>query len=250
MDLDGPASTGKGLSARWIARALDDSLRRLQTDARVDLYMPHGWDPAVPLDETLDAFDRAVRAGKVRVAGCSNFSGAQLEASLERRRRSRAAAPGSSSTRSSTASSPGVSPRPTSSRPPRARASPCWRESPLAGRPAHGQVRRGSGARPARGMRGRRLPACPAAEAGAAAVVTVLRRAAALEGATTPAQAALGLDHGQARSSRVRRRRRVCTPAQLGEWRWRRGRCRTVERLCWTAPRRFWRAAGDLGLWS
>jgi aryl-alcohol dehydrogenase-like predicted oxidoreductase len=74
------AATG-GLSARWIARALDDSLRRLRTD-RVDLYMAHGWDPETALDETLDALGRAVRAGKVRAAGCSNFSGAQLESAL------------------------------------------------------------------------------------------------------------------------------------------------------------------------
>jgi aryl-alcohol dehydrogenase-like predicted oxidoreductase len=70
-----------GLSARWIARALDDSLRRLGTD-RVDLYMPHGWDDRVPLDETLEALDRAVRAGKVRALGCSNFTGPQLALSL------------------------------------------------------------------------------------------------------------------------------------------------------------------------
>ncbi|MFI5350836.1 MAG: aldo/keto reductase [Elusimicrobiota bacterium] len=77
----GEAGSG-GLSARWIARALDDSLRRLRTD-RVELYMPHGWDPEIPLEETLEALDRAVRAGKVRVLGCSNFSGAQLDASLK-----------------------------------------------------------------------------------------------------------------------------------------------------------------------
>jgi aryl-alcohol dehydrogenase-like predicted oxidoreductase len=79
MRPDDPASGG--LSARWIARALEDSLRRLKTD-RVDLYMPHGWDPAVPLEETLEALDRAVRAGKVRVLGCSNFSGDQLASAL------------------------------------------------------------------------------------------------------------------------------------------------------------------------
>jgi aryl-alcohol dehydrogenase-like predicted oxidoreductase len=77
---DDPASGG--LSARWIARALDGSLRRLKTD-RVDLYMPHGWDPDVPLDETLEALDRAVRAGKIRALGCSNFSGEQLAQSLK-----------------------------------------------------------------------------------------------------------------------------------------------------------------------
>ena len=79
MRPDDPST--EGLSARWIARALDDSLRRLGTD-RVDLYMPHGWDPGVPLEETLAALDRAVRAGKVRALGCSNFSGVQLGEAL------------------------------------------------------------------------------------------------------------------------------------------------------------------------
>lgn len=75
MDLGDP-STG-GLSARWIKKALDASLKRLKTD-HVDLYMPHGWDPEVPLEETLKALEAAVKAGKVRVLGCSNFSGEQL----------------------------------------------------------------------------------------------------------------------------------------------------------------------------
>lgn len=75
MDPDDP-STG-GLSARWIKRALEASLKRLKTD-HVDLYMPHGWDFEVPLEETLGALEAAVKAGKVRVLGCSNFSGEQL----------------------------------------------------------------------------------------------------------------------------------------------------------------------------
>jgi len=76
MDLADP-KTG-GLSARWIAKALDGSLKRLKTDY-VDLYMPHGWDFEVPLEESLGAFEKAVKAGKVRVLGCSNFSGEQFE---------------------------------------------------------------------------------------------------------------------------------------------------------------------------
>lgn len=76
----GDPSSG-GLSRRHVAEGLDDSLRRLGTDY-VDLYMPHGWDPAVPLEETLEALDRAVRAGKVRALGCSNFSGDRLQAAL------------------------------------------------------------------------------------------------------------------------------------------------------------------------
>lgn len=70
-----------GLSARRIKEALEESLRRLKTDY-VDLYMPHGWDPEVPLEETLRALDDARRAGKVRAIGCSNFSGERLSSAL------------------------------------------------------------------------------------------------------------------------------------------------------------------------
>lgn len=73
---EGDPSTG-GLSARWIKKALDASLKRLKTD-HVDLYMPHGWDREVPLEESLRALEAAAEAGKVRVLGCSNFSGEQL----------------------------------------------------------------------------------------------------------------------------------------------------------------------------
>ncbi|MFI5348020.1 MAG: aldo/keto reductase [Elusimicrobiota bacterium] len=76
----GDPSSG-GLSARHIAEGLDDSLRRLQTDY-VDLYMPHNWDARVPIEETLEALQRAVSAGKVRILGCSNFSGAQVKQCL------------------------------------------------------------------------------------------------------------------------------------------------------------------------
>lgn len=74
----GDASTG-GLSARWITKALEGSLKRLKTDW-LDLYMPHGWDVEVPLEESLGAFEKAAKAGKVRVLGCSNFSGEQFAA--------------------------------------------------------------------------------------------------------------------------------------------------------------------------
>ncbi len=67
----GDPSTG-GLSRKRITKALNDTLRRLGTDY-VDLYMPHAVDRGVPWDETLEAFDRAVTAGKVRVLGCANF---------------------------------------------------------------------------------------------------------------------------------------------------------------------------------
>ncbi len=62
-----------GASAAYVARACDDSLRRLGTD-RIDLYQVHFPDEKTPLEETLGALDALVRAGKVREIGCSNFS--------------------------------------------------------------------------------------------------------------------------------------------------------------------------------
>jgi aryl-alcohol dehydrogenase-like predicted oxidoreductase len=67
-----------GASARWVAEAVEGSLRRLGTD-RIDLYQQHGPDPNVPIDETLGALDRLVRDGKVREIGNSNFSGQQID---------------------------------------------------------------------------------------------------------------------------------------------------------------------------
>jgi aryl-alcohol dehydrogenase-like predicted oxidoreductase len=71
-----------GLSAANIAAAVEDSLRRLRTD-RIDLYYAHRDDPDVAQEETLDAFDALVRAGKVRALGASNFSAARLRSALE-----------------------------------------------------------------------------------------------------------------------------------------------------------------------
>src|SRR6266480_5817833 len=71
------APNGSGLSARHLARALDDSLRRLGLDA-VDLYQAHAFDPWTPLEETLRTLDGFVRAGKARYYGLSNFTGWQL----------------------------------------------------------------------------------------------------------------------------------------------------------------------------
>jgi aryl-alcohol dehydrogenase-like predicted oxidoreductase len=68
-----------GASAAYIARACDDSLRRLGTD-RIDLYQLHFPDEATPLEETLGALNDLVRAGKVREIGCSNFSVEMLNA--------------------------------------------------------------------------------------------------------------------------------------------------------------------------
>jgi aryl-alcohol dehydrogenase-like predicted oxidoreductase len=71
-----------GLSAANIAAAVEGSLKRLQTDY-IDLYQSHQDDAAAPLDETLEAFDRLVKAGKVRAVGASNFSVERLKASLD-----------------------------------------------------------------------------------------------------------------------------------------------------------------------
>ncbi|MFE3838398.1 aldo/keto reductase [Pseudogemmobacter sonorensis] len=72
----------KGLSATWIERAAEASLRRLKTD-RIDLYLSHLHDESVPYEETLSAYDRLIRAGKVRAIGASNHSAEQLRAALD-----------------------------------------------------------------------------------------------------------------------------------------------------------------------
>ncbi len=76
------AGTNKaGLSRGHILEACDASLRRLGTDY-IDLYQAHNFDSLTPLDETLRAFDDLIRAGKIRYAGCSNYSGWQLMKAL------------------------------------------------------------------------------------------------------------------------------------------------------------------------
>ncbi|TVT47124.1 aldo/keto reductase [Amycolatopsis rhizosphaerae] len=72
---DGPF--GGGASRGALLSALDGSLRRLGVD-HIDLWQLHAWDDTVPLAETLSALDYAVRSGKVRYTGVSNYSGWQL----------------------------------------------------------------------------------------------------------------------------------------------------------------------------
>jgi len=72
---------GKGLARQRIVQAVEASLKRLQTD-RIDLYQAHAEDPDTPIDETLEAFDRLVREGKVRAIGASNYSAESLEGAL------------------------------------------------------------------------------------------------------------------------------------------------------------------------
>jgi aryl-alcohol dehydrogenase-like predicted oxidoreductase len=62
----------QGGSRKHIMKAVEESLRRLQTDY-IDLYQMHSPDPETPLDETLGALDDLVHSGKVRYIGCSNY---------------------------------------------------------------------------------------------------------------------------------------------------------------------------------
>jgi aryl-alcohol dehydrogenase-like predicted oxidoreductase len=71
---EGPHKSGG--SRKYIMSAVEDSLRRLQTDY-IDLYQMHRPDPTVPMEETLRALDDLVRAGKVRYIGHSNYAGWQ-----------------------------------------------------------------------------------------------------------------------------------------------------------------------------
>ncbi len=72
----GEEGTG-GASPEYVRKALDASLWRLGVD-RIDLYQLHRPDPQTPIADTLGVLAEAVRAGKVREIGCSNFSAAQL----------------------------------------------------------------------------------------------------------------------------------------------------------------------------
>ena len=73
---------GKNLTKKYILKAVEDSLQRLQTDY-VDLYQTHFDDDVTPVEETLDAYGQLVNEGKVRVIGASNLSPARFLASLE-----------------------------------------------------------------------------------------------------------------------------------------------------------------------
>jgi aryl-alcohol dehydrogenase-like predicted oxidoreductase len=71
-----------GLSKAAIARGVEASLARLGVEA-IDLYYAHKDDPAIPQEDTAEAFDGLVKAGKVRTLGASNFSAARLAAALD-----------------------------------------------------------------------------------------------------------------------------------------------------------------------
>jgi aryl-alcohol dehydrogenase (NADP+) len=72
---DGPADSG--LTRAAIEKGIEDSLRRLRTDY-LDLYYLHQPDPATPLEESLEALARLVKAGKVRHVGASNYAAWQV----------------------------------------------------------------------------------------------------------------------------------------------------------------------------
>lgn len=76
----------KDLSKKYIIKAIDASLKRLQTDY-VDLYQSHYDDPETPVEETLEAYDQLIKAGKIRWIGASNFSAERLKESLEASKR-------------------------------------------------------------------------------------------------------------------------------------------------------------------
>ena len=71
----------KGLSAAHIARSAEESLARLQTD-HIDLYFAHRDDASVPLEETLGAYQKLIKQGKVLAIGASNYSAARLAEAL------------------------------------------------------------------------------------------------------------------------------------------------------------------------
>ena len=77
---------GKGLRREYIVRAVEDSLRRLQTDT-IDLYQSHTDDRDTPLEETLSAYAELMKAGKVRAIGASNYSAGRLRDAMEIARR-------------------------------------------------------------------------------------------------------------------------------------------------------------------
>ncbi len=78
----GPMGGSRGLAPERIAAAIEGSLRRLRVDV-VDLYFAHYDDPSVPLEDVLEAFDRLVRAGKVRALGASNHTAPRLREALD-----------------------------------------------------------------------------------------------------------------------------------------------------------------------
>jgi aryl-alcohol dehydrogenase-like predicted oxidoreductase len=78
----GPGTNDIGLSRKHILAGIENSLRRLGTD-HVDLYQIHKWDEDTPIEETLEALNSLVQAGKVRYLGASNVAGYQLQKAID-----------------------------------------------------------------------------------------------------------------------------------------------------------------------
>ena len=78
----GGAGDAKSLKPDYIAKAVEDSLRRLKTDV-IDLYQSHWPDPDTSYEDTLRAYEMLLKAGKVRAIGCSNLNAAQLGEALK-----------------------------------------------------------------------------------------------------------------------------------------------------------------------
>ena len=72
----------RGLSAAQIAKQIEASLQRLQVEY-VDLYQAHRFDPDVPIEETIEAFQEVVSSGKARYLGFSEWTPEQIEAAIE-----------------------------------------------------------------------------------------------------------------------------------------------------------------------
>jgi len=72
----------KDLSERWILEEVENSLKRLGVE-QIDLYFSHWPDPTTPYAETLGAYDKLIKAGKVKSIGCSNLDAAQLGEALK-----------------------------------------------------------------------------------------------------------------------------------------------------------------------
>ncbi len=77
----GEGANERGSSRFHITNAVNDSLKRLETDY-IDVYFMHGFDSNTPIEETLRTLDNLVSSGKVRYIGCSNFTAWQLMKSL------------------------------------------------------------------------------------------------------------------------------------------------------------------------
>lgn len=81
MTPDKPDMPNKGLSKKYIFQAVEDSLKRLQTD-HIDLYISHKPDPSTPIEETLEAYQQLIKDGKIRYCGASNYSANELKEAL------------------------------------------------------------------------------------------------------------------------------------------------------------------------